>query len=89
MSEPESIQEYIESLRLLSLAQLEWMAGYIDKEKFPERYKAIIDAISERRLQPQAEVITSPQGWIIQTVRILSKIYLFLALIGLGGDDYG
>jgi uncharacterized protein len=85
MSEPESIQEYIESLRPLSLAHLEWMAGHIDKERFSERYKAIIDAISEKRLQPPTEVKTSPQDWIIQTVSILSKIYLFLALIVLVG----
>ena len=85
MSEPESLQEYIESLRPLSLAHLEWMAEHIDKERFPERYKAIIDEISEKRLQPPTEVKTPPKDWIIQTVNILSKIYLFLALIGLVG----
>ena len=83
MGEPESIKEYIESLRPLSLAHLEWMAGHIDKESFPERYKAIIDAISEKRLQPPTKVEKSHQDWIIQTVSVLSKIYLFLALIGL------
>jgi len=55
MSEPESIEEYIQSLRPLPVAHLEWMAAHVDKERFPERYKAIIDAISEKKLHPQGE----------------------------------
>ncbi len=60
MSEPESIEDYIESLRPLPVGHLEWMAVHVDKERFPERYKAIIDAISEKKLHPQVEE-TSPQ----------------------------
>lgn len=55
MSEPESIEEYIESLHPLPVVHLEWMASHIDKERFPERYKAIMDAISEKKLHPQDE----------------------------------
>ncbi len=55
MSEPETIEEYIESLRSLPVGHLEWMATCINKEIFPERYKAIIDAISEKKLHPQGE----------------------------------
>lgn len=58
---------------------------HIDKERFAERYKAIIDEISEKRLQPPTEVKTSPQDWIIKTISILSKICFFLGLIGLFG----
>jgi uncharacterized membrane protein YjgN (DUF898 family) len=57
MSKPETIEEYIESLRPLTVGHLEWMATYVDKELFPERYKAIIDAISEKKLHPQGEDI--------------------------------
>ena len=55
MSDPESIEEYIKSLRPLPVRHLEWMAANIDKERFSERYKAIIDAISEKRLHPEVE----------------------------------
>lgn len=55
MSEPEGIEEYIESLRWLSVGYLEWMATHIDKERFPERYKAITDAILEKKLHPQVK----------------------------------
>ncbi len=55
MSEPESIEEYIESLHPLPLDYLEWMAAHVDKERFPERYKAIIDVISEKKLHSQDE----------------------------------
>lgn len=55
MSEPETIDQYIESLRPLSVGHLEWMAARVDKERFPERYKAIIDAISEKKLHAQDE----------------------------------
>jgi len=51
MSEPESIEEYIQSLRPLPVGHLEWMAAHVDKERFPERYKAIMDVISEKKLQ--------------------------------------
>ena len=55
MSERESIEEYIESLRPLPVGHLEWMAKHVDKERFPERYKAIIDTITERKLHPENE----------------------------------
>jgi uncharacterized RDD family membrane protein YckC len=55
MSELESIEEYLESLRTLPVGRLEWMAAHIDKERFHDRYKAIIDAISERKLHPGNE----------------------------------
>lgn len=61
MSEPETIEEYIESLRPLPIAHLEWMAQHIDKEKYPERYKAIVDVISDKRSRPESsEEITLP-----------------------------
>ncbi len=82
MSEPESIQEYIESLQPLPLAHLEWMAGHIDKERFPDRYKAIVDAISEKRLHaPQAEGESS-EDKILRTMGLLSIVYLVLAILG-------
>ena len=55
MSKPEIIEEYIESLRQLTVSHLEWMATHVDKEMFPDRYKAIIDAISEKKLHPGKE----------------------------------
>jgi len=55
MSEPESIKEYIESLRPLPVHHLECMAAHVDKERFPERYKAIMDVISEKKLHAQNE----------------------------------
>lgn len=55
MSEIESIEEYLESLRPLPVAHLEWMVAHIDKERFPDRYKAIINEISEKRLRPRNE----------------------------------
>jgi membrane protease YdiL (CAAX protease family) len=85
MGDPESIQEYIDSLRSLPLAHLEWMAENIDQEKFPERYKAVLDEISEKRLHPPAEVTPSQQDWIVRTVSILSKIYLVLGVLALVG----
>jgi uncharacterized RDD family membrane protein YckC len=53
MSDPETIEEYIESLRPLPIAHLEWMAQHIDKEKYSERYKAILDVISDKRSRPE------------------------------------
>ncbi|MFB3884407.1 MAG: YjgN family protein [Thermodesulfobacteriota bacterium] len=55
MISEETIEEYIKSLRPLPIAHLEWMAANVDKERYPERHKAIIDAISEKKLQPQGE----------------------------------
>jgi len=82
MSQPESIEEYIESLRPLPIAHLEWMAEQIDKERFPDRYKAILDAISERRLHaPQAEGDPSERK-ILRTMDFLSMVYLVLAIFG-------
>ncbi len=69
----------------MPLAHLEWMAERIDRERFPERYKAIAAEILEKKLHPPTEVKASPRDWIVQTVSILSKIYLFLGLIGLVG----
>jgi uncharacterized RDD family membrane protein YckC len=62
MSKPEIIEEYIESLRQLTVSHLEWMATHVDKEMFPERYKAIIDAISEKRLHPGNEESNTHKG---------------------------
>jgi membrane protease YdiL (CAAX protease family) len=93
MSQPESIEEYIESLRPLPIAHLEWMAEHIDKEKFPDRYKAIVDAISEKRLDaPQAKRDPSERK-ILRTMDLLSMVYLVLAIFGgigfLGGMMHG
>ncbi len=61
MSEPESIEEYLESLRPLPVGHLEWMAAHIDKEKYPERYKAIVDVISNKKSRPEgSEEATLP-----------------------------
>ncbi len=62
MSEPESIEEYIQSIRLLPLGHLEWMAAHIDKERFSDRYKAIIDVITEKKPRAQHED-TGGVGW--------------------------
>jgi len=61
MNEFESIEEYIKSLRPLPIAHLEWMAQNIDKEIYPDRYKAIVDTISDKRSRPKSfEEITLP-----------------------------
>ena len=61
MNEFESIEEYIKSLRPLPIAHLEWMAQNIDKETYPDRYKAIVDTISDKRSRPKSfEEITLP-----------------------------
>ena len=54
MNDFESIEEYIKSLRPLPIAHLEWMAQHIDKETYPDRYKAIVDAISDKRSRPES-----------------------------------
>ena len=96
MSEPETIEEYIESLRPLPVGHLEWMATHIDKERFPERYKAIIDAISQKRLQPPTEeqsppkvviTVNVPQTWKFKDLLLVSIIvFLFSSLMIPMGD---
>lgn len=95
MSEPESIEEYLESLRPLAVGHLEWMAAHIDKERFPDRYKAIIDAISEKRLHPENEennthkVIRYAGFWVrlgallVDGLVNLPLIFLYYYLFGL------
>jgi hypothetical protein len=87
MSEPETIEEYIESLRPLSISHLEWMAQNIDKEKYPERYKAIVDAISDKKSRPESfEETTLPSGKpmvrIITITGRIRKLYFVFVCIG-------
>ncbi len=81
MSASESIEEYIESLRPLPIAHLQWMAEHIDRERFPDRYKAIIDEISEKKLHPPRVEEQPSEHKILQTMDILSKVYLVLAVL--------
>jgi len=49
--ESRNLEEYAEHIRELSFTDLEDIALHIDKESYPDRYQAVIDLISEKRLQ--------------------------------------
>jgi hypothetical protein len=76
---------YIESLRRLPLFKLEWMAKKIDIERFPDRYQAIVDTISEKKnLQPSEEEKNTAQedARIFMIVARIRRVYLAFLIIG-------
>lgn len=75
---------YIESLRRLPLFQLEWMAKKINIERFPDRYQAIVDTISEKKnLQPYGEERNTAQedARIFKMVARIRRVYLVFLII--------
>jgi hypothetical protein len=77
-AEPKSgfrnLEEYVEYIRGLSLTDLEDIACHVDKGNYPERYQAVIDLISQKRLPSQKMEDTSRNNKTSSRVKLLSKI---------------
>lgn len=78
-----TIEEYVESVRGVSLVHLEWMVNHVDKEKYPERCRAIVDAIEEKRHQAIREEKIDAESPVLRKTKLFSGIYLAFAIIRL------